>query len=497
MDNKRAFDPFGRSFPAVDINGGGSICVPVPVRLIPYLLGAINPLRWPDVWNGDPAAINQTTAQVENFLATLITHEACPGAPECPECPPGKPCPTCGPSGGGLGLMECDLMPCLDISNLLKIVDGVLYVLDSCCTWVAVGDIANVPPALGDAPLDPHSTGTVTYSACGKAAAIVGAIYNVLNATWESFGDWDYPWQILPNIEKTVGYNLNNKWLATLIVDWLAYGAVVSPSDVFGDYDRQFSICNLVNFFEDDAVGVPDEDAYSAVKAALHTANFLYDGLIMTAVACLGRANLDTIAKLGAGDLGLDCGCPERDFDEVVDVSGLDWYYLIDVRTTPFPAGADFSGQHNCPTQSDAYVAGMGLGACPSQYGRCQVTVELPVLNKATLTDSQLTRAGIQWTTHPGDNYKTTSGYQVIGFDNGSAVIQVGSVDSYPASGGGWFSFVQSLVPNAINSADHFTIRMDWENLADGFEEDNPLTGNFVKWFFVGGTGQKPDLGYE
>jgi len=388
-------------------------------------------------------------------------------------------------------------MPCLDISNLLKVVDGVLYVLDSCCTWVAVGDIANVPSPLGDAPLDPHETGTVGYSACGKAAAIVGAIYTVLQETYESFADWDYPWQILPNIEKRVGYNLNDKWLAALIVDWLGLGAWLSPSDVFSQYDRDLSICNLQNFFSDDAAGVPDEETYTAIKAALHTFGFVYDGFIMTAVACLGRANLDKIAKLGAGDLDVTCDCPEPSFADGINTDGLDWYYLVDLRTTAPPAGVNYSGQHNCPTLSDAYVPGRGLGACPSLYGRCQVTMELPVLNKATLTDSQFTRAGIRWTTHQGDNYKTTSGYQALGFDNGSIAIGVNTVDDYPSSRGGRFDFKASVTPDSINSADHFTIRMDWEGLEEGFEEDNVLTGNFVEWFFVGGTGQKPDLGFE
>ena len=494
MDNKRAFDPFGSRTAAVDLNGGGAICVPIPVRLIPYLIGAINPLRWPDLWTGEPAQINQTTSQVENFLSSLITHEACPGLPECPECPPGTECPTCGPGGGGSNLWECDLMPCLDISNLLKIVDGVLYVLDSCCTWVAVGDIANVPSPLGDKPLDPHNTGTVSYSACGKATAIVGAIYDVLNASWESFGDWDYPWQILPNIERNVGYNLNDKWLAALIVDWLGLGAYIHPEDVFGEYDRALSICNLQNFFEDDYVGVPDEAAYTAVKAALHTFGFIYDGFIMTAVACLGRENLDKIAKLGAGDTEVNCDCPRPKFEDLVDVSGLDWYKFVDLRVTAPPAGVDYTSQHNCPDLADCYIPGVGVTACPSLYGRNQVTFQIPVLNALTLSESTIVKAGVRWKTHAGDTYKLTPGYQSIGFNNGGLAIQPGLVDNTDASQGGTFDWFGAVVPDNIAYAATFGIKMDFDPLAAGYEEDNPATGNVIQQFFIGGTGMEPLL---
>ena len=387
-------------------------------------------------------------------------------------------------------------MPCIDISNLLKIVDGVLYVLDSCCTWVAVGDIAGVPPPLGDTPLDPHDTGTVGYSACGKAAAIVGAIYTVLRATYESFGDWDYPWQILPNIEKAVGYNLNDKWLPALILDWLAFGAYINPDDVFSDYDRQLSICNLKNFFGDDALGIPDEETYTAVKSCLHTFGFLYDGLIMTAVACLGRANLDNIAKLGAGDLDVDCGCPDQPFDQVVNTDGLDWYYIVDLRSSGLPANATFESQHNCPTPYDEYVPGKGLGCCPGGTGRAQIAVYIPVLNTAELTDSHVTRWGIRWTTHEGDAYRPSPGDQTFGFNNGGIGIGVGTVDDFLISRGGRFDFKANVPPDNVAGAVTFKWHMDWDPLVAGFVENDPTTGNFIEWFFVGGTGQKPELGF-
>ncbi len=313
-----------------------------------------------------------------------------------PECPPGAQNGTC--NAFWEETEEFD-MACINLDGLIKIEDGVLYVKDSCCNWVALGTIAKQPASLGDTPLDPDNTGTVTYSACGKATAIVGAIYSVLYETWSSFGDWDYPWQILPNIEKNVGYNLNDKWMAALIVDWLAYGSVVTPTDVFAPGDRQKSICNLVNLFDDDAVGVPDDAAYEQVKAAIHTRNFLYDGLIMTAVACLGRENLNNIAKLGAGDLGLNCDCPETT-QEIFANLGLseDWRYVYDFRTSQH--GFTLTDPHT------VWTTGLGLWATNLVTGHradIEATLDFDNIDNG----STLTLVGIVVETIGDDEYDT------------------------------------------------------------------------------------------
>src|SRR3990170_2143477 len=94
MADKRAFDPLGGRH--ITPTGDDRVCISIPVSLIPHLLGAIEPLRWPDAWQGAPIDVNNTTGMVENLLMVLVTRTRC-DIPDCPDC---TDCPTVPPHDG-------------------------------------------------------------------------------------------------------------------------------------------------------------------------------------------------------------------------------------------------------------------------------------------------------------------------------------------------------------------------------------------------------------
>lgn len=431
---------------------------------------------------------------------------------DCPECPPeATERDLSGLACGGLIVMEDD-----DVGQVVTDVtveDGVLTVWFGPCCSKPLSDfvVSDVQPGIGDTPWQPPGVEEAPdYSACGKAAAIVEAIYFVLEATQDALVDTDYPWQILGHVENSVGYNLDNKWLAALWGSWLVLAGLstidmfsgfdisdfvgFAPADVFSPIDRANSRCALEHLFSDNAVGVPDETAYNGIKATITSRNLLYGGMISLAISTLGRANLDAIAKLGAANTGADCQCYAPGFGEDVDTIGLDWFMLIDFRTMQPPAGSTYDSQHACPTPGDAWVSGLGLSACPSMYGRAQTGVSIPVLNDGGLGASEIVKVGVRFKTHAGDEWKLTPGYRYVGFDNGLLVIEPTLVDTVPISSGGTFDFWGATAPDSIAGATEFKVRIDFDPLATGYVQDDPTTGNVIEQVWLGGTGEAPIL---
>jgi hypothetical protein len=382
----------------------------------------------------------------------------------------------------------------------VEVVDGKLRVYYGKCCYedLTVPAASQVIADVGDDPWKPTDDSGYEepeYSACGKATAIVKATYLLIQAAFDAL-EVDWPWQILPHVEQAVGYNLKDGYLANMMAN-VGAGALVGLNyfDIYNVGDEADAICHLQALFGDNAAGVPTNDMFVEIRSVFGSQiNALNRPMIELALQCYGRDNLDTIAKLGAIDTTSTCECYVPPFGEEVDQTGLDWFILVDLRTTAPPAGTDYDSQHDCPEGTDAYIPGVGLSACPSLYGRNQVTMDIPVLNEGGLGSSQILKAGVRWTTHAGDEYKLTPGYQVIGFENGMLGIQPGVADTTPISAGGEFDYHGATPPDEIANSSYFRVRMDYDPLAAGYEEDNPATGNVIQQFYVGGTGEAPIL---
>lgn len=252
-------------------------------------------------------------------------NSVCPDCPDCGE-PTRDDCASLGYGGSILIESEEDMGQVVTDVTLND--DGSLRIwFGKCCyTDLAIGaNSQGGSDDLGDDPLNPNGDPNKEYSACSKATAITNAIFAVLNSAYDAASTPEV-WKWVGQVESDLGYNLSDKWVVALIIDWIAYGLVINPEQVFSTNDRTDTICAMQNVFEDDAAGVPDNATYEAVKAAIHTQNFLYDGLIMSAVACLGRGNLDTIAKLGADDLDATCLCSDEIPDAETEPVTGGWY---------------------------------------------------------------------------------------------------------------------------------------------------------------------------
>jgi hypothetical protein len=106
-----------------DLTTAGAVCLTLPKAIIPYILGALEELKFPDVWIGDADEIKRAISQFDTFLAELGAAAALPATselpaaeymlvgpcsgPDCPDCEPCPDCPDCAPCAkGGFGDSE-------------------------------------------------------------------------------------------------------------------------------------------------------------------------------------------------------------------------------------------------------------------------------------------------------------------------------------------------------------------------------------------------------
>jgi len=371
------------------------------------------------------------------------------------------------PAFGG---MEGDEMPCIDISGLLKIENGVLYARNSCCEWVSIGAIAGLNEGVPDDPLNPSGDPGFVYSACGKAKAIVDIAYLIVAAGFSALADAANPFKWIPYIESTAGYDLDNNYLAGMLAEITAGMALetaqfpfgIEASDVDDPIEHQRILCRVVREFADDAIGV-DADKFAAVKACFKAEMFpfsLWYGMFDYALNALGREDMNTVAKWGAGNTAENCDCPAEEAPEAFSQYGLDkaWRYVFDFRTgdNGFTLDPAYTHQTN----------GVGLWADNQvTEHRANINAQLPFDNVDNGSTIEL--IGLLWA-NVGDEGWMSSGTHVrvntedwIGDDQ---IIDLGG--NGPATPGS-FTFIVSDIHPLVAGDVHFDIGLQAEHDTD------------------------------
>lgn len=339
MADKRAFDPIGgRYAPPI---GEQQVCISIPVALIPHLLGVIEPLKWPDVWSGDPQLVNEVTGTVENLLARLVSRTRCdiPDCPDCPDCPEYPPqtgsyAPV---AGNPSELEETDVG---QVVTDVQIIDGTIRVFFGPCCYKDLGSIQDILESGTEADIEPpwdegFDGEPPVYSACSKAYSIVKAVYRLVEIAFTQVDN--APWQYVGNIEKDFGYDLDNNHVYDLM------GAVMFlylsvPGTSYGDTfdsDQQARIINHVAaLMQSDSTGVPTSALFEQIKAQFSFEMTFenYAGIYWRALDAIGRHDLDTIAKAGAlENTSYNCDAPEGLLFDGVGMD-FDWRYIWDFR---------------------------------------------------------------------------------------------------------------------------------------------------------------------
>jgi hypothetical protein len=359
--------------PAIDLLARGTVCLPVPRALIPYLIGALEGLRYPDYWSGDPAAVNRSTGQVENFLADLILKPTC--GPDCPDCPPvdGGGEPFAAGGGAACYFMEED-MPCIDISSKLKMEDGQLYALNDCCQWVAIGALYNQVPGFTPSSIDALLPQGQSASACGRAWGVWSAITRTVDAVWDH--KFDIPWQIIKNIEAQVpDVKIDHSCLIDALGIAIILDSVFSINDLEDPQKLALFLARLEAQF-DATTGPLSDSEYNAIGSAISGSFSLgIEGLYQKVAYCvLGRNELSAIAQLSAINDSFDCGDPGLElFDVTQGWDDVDWSYWWDFTIADKPAWMSYASG-----AGGAWVGGEGLAKSITGGGTWRIILQMP-----------------------------------------------------------------------------------------------------------------------
>jgi len=198
---------------------------------------------------------------------------------------------------------------------------GNLYMhFGPCCKILVESDLV---VDLGTDPFDGDET--VTYSACGKADALVDALWLVLDAGWDAQSAPPYNW--VGNVEDALpGYGLSNNAIWSLVQKAIDLDNDHSKSEVLTDFRKQQLKCLAAGAFSALAGGI-DQLQYDQWRAP---ANVVFEGeqreFAVAGMEAIGQGNSSTIASLGAVSTTANCDCPEQPTGETAQTTS-GWYF--------------------------------------------------------------------------------------------------------------------------------------------------------------------------
>jgi len=209
----------------------------------------------------------------------------------------------------------------------IKIEDGKLYVQYGCCDWVLVGDMdeggVTIPDLPWETPPDPEvppGPPEGGYSACGKARAVIEAIWAVGVSNWNNRSE--NVLSLIKSIGDDTGLDMKFEDLFALYVFNVALASIPAIEllglDMFKESAKEQAICRFALWLKDDATGI-DGDTFKALKSLMHDNdygnrldNWVAAGYWKQVTIALNQGNANTLAKIGATNTAAVCDCPDN-----------------------------------------------------------------------------------------------------------------------------------------------------------------------------------------
>ncbi len=353
-------------------------------------------------------------------------------------------------------------MPCLDLSGLIKLENGVLYVKDSCCDWVALGVIQDQEAPISPEILDGQLPVGQQASACGRAYAVWDTVVQTAQAVWDH--KTDAPWSIISAIKNASPTNLTTSgvWLAisqAILTDTLWGG-----DDVFDTVKLQKVLCSMAVHLDAVTEKLSD-DEWEAIKRAF--ANY-GDGIVdifiqnfysQVLVFAIGRDRISTVAQAGALNNAQICDCPAVEPAALFEGIGLSnpWRYVFDFRAS----------QHGwiLEDSNTRWTAGLGLWA-ENQVTEHKARIFADKLIDQVNNGSTITLVGIVWQMIGDETYQGT-------FSIGTNVLSLVPLSDLQAISGdapanaGTYTLVKPVTDALGADEDHLKVYIECEHLTD------------------------------
>jgi len=348
----------GHPVPATEIEGGADkrrLCV--SAEWVKHIVGVLDRLtRW-DAWTGDDVERERAISNIERMMAQLsMPFDDCVEVVTVVQTVVETVIEYI---GGGCAVGGCEDMPCINITDLIKIEDGKLWGRNSCCEWELIGEF----PLSEAPPTENPTTGTGAepeeWAPCGKIAGLVSAIQSMLDAAETSYG---VPGDFIPAVRASVpgGVEMGRAALYLLWVDYVSFRKAFSYGTLTDAGMIQSMLCKGVLGMNDDGEVTYDEFSFAinSIKSAIYDK---YDYATATAVwtvweqcyQTLGALDCQFLMQLGAYNITADCDCAEVE-------PVYEWDYKYDL------ALASQGWQHS--GIDGQWVNGTGYGSSDNGY---------------------------------------------------------------------------------------------------------------------------------
>jgi len=342
---------FGFPLSATDLYAKGTACHAVPIALIPIILGALEELRSPDAWQGEPEDVALALQQMGHFIGTWGTrYSECEGEIITQY--------EAVPTGGGLVVEDDDMGQVVTDVQPLDDGTGIRIFFGPCC-WHDINlidllqDAALPPPSGEDTPDMPESVDLPT--ACDKVIRWTDLLFDVIGTLISKAHDAEPPGSAIHTVKvawPTITWGETDLYLAYSAAINIALGGVADETQL--DNIRQEIRCRLVELVSDGPQGITKSE-YEDMQDAL--SNFV-NGVFGVAAfnltyAAMRQIYITTARAIGAGDtekwttwapttVTYDCECPGSSPIEGPTIPDSNGWYWSAVKEETVEAVGDY-----------------------------------------------------------------------------------------------------------------------------------------------------------
>jgi len=334
-------------------------------------------------------------------------------------------------------------MPCINLASMMKIEDGVLYVKDDCCNWVALGDFSDPETGAPDDEILPPPTEEQKVDlACKKASQMVDVLYKTaeicaeavpyhIAATWLAAR-----WYIKNHVEDAVK-DLHWNWIylavsyaaATWALEFFTEGEFIF--EILPQNDRENLKCKWVRILSSDSATLTEAEWSEMINALKITVNLEAIPFMESILRGLGRANMEWVATAALDNQTYNCDCATPP-QEPIWPPGVTWSYYW-----------DFENLFAMPDEvalvdSSEFIQGVGVRHYSAVSGLGNPTIESVFHAFGGYVKAVYLKYRVDCPSGEGDYEGTQIGF---GTDNTIYMDRTDTGDTDPSSGGAFVTY--------------------------------------------------------
>lgn len=318
------------------VNVSGECCITLPTSLIPFIVGAIEEYKLPDMWTGDDSDIIYAIKVFETLSAELSAVIS-----------------NCGSSASNCGYTS----QCEDTSYMankcvpLSIRDGKLYWNNGCEEVEIEGKLGETSGKEEIPDVEPTEPEPQADLRCLKANIVADLIWKVSEAIADCIDD-TMPQNFISEVEKRANIQLDTPGMLGAWAVWWEFQLLLSEfiDADFSDTQKSDFICKFSQVADGATSNISDKemDRIHAAMAQSLGLDVIATGFFENVILAIGKARLQQAVNMAASAaMEFECPCINGgSADQVPD--GMTWQKVFDLKlgTYGYVPFGNFSNHH-------------------------------------------------------------------------------------------------------------------------------------------------------